>query len=81
MKKLNISWRSPGCHETGKAKSNAIGAGPIAGTTIRRPKPGATRYLSVQFVAVHCGGHQHRLDFHRIVAEGMYDEVTGRVIG
>ena len=44
--KLNISCVSPGFHATGKAKSNAIGAGPIAGTVIRRPKPGATRYLS-----------------------------------
>ena len=46
MKKLNISLLSPGFQETGKAKSRAIGAGPMAGTQIRRPKPGATRYLS-----------------------------------
>ena len=42
-KKLKNSDLSPGCQATGKAKSRAIGAGPIAGTQIRRPKPGATR--------------------------------------
>jgi hypothetical protein len=42
-KKLNICVRSCGSFDTGKAKSKASGAGPIAGIRMRKPKPGATR--------------------------------------
>ena len=42
-KKLNI-WRwSVVAEARGKAKSKASGAGPMAGTLMRKPKPGATR--------------------------------------
>ena len=47
-KKLKICVWSPFCWQTGKAKSKAIGAGPIIGIEILRPKPGATRTLSTQ---------------------------------
>ncbi len=43
MKKLNVCRWSVGSKLMGKAKSKAIGAGPMPGTLIRRPKPGATR--------------------------------------
>lgn len=48
MKKENTSSSSLSSSTTGKAKSRAIGAGPMAGMVIRKPNPGATRYLSVQ---------------------------------
>ena len=46
MLKLKTWVSSVSALATGKAKSSAIGAGPIAGTVMRRPKPGATRKLS-----------------------------------
>ena len=40
--------------QIGKAKSKAIGAGPIIGIEIRRPKPGATRTASTQLLIRGC---------------------------
>lgn len=41
--KLKSCSLSLGPDRSGKPKSNAIGTGPIIGTTIRRPKPAVTR--------------------------------------
>ncbi len=43
MKKLNWRMSSVSSRATGTAKSNAIGAGPMAGTEIRKPAPNDTR--------------------------------------
>ena len=40
---MKTSSSSVGASAIGKAKFSAIGAGPIAGIVIRKPKPGATR--------------------------------------
>jgi hypothetical protein len=47
MLKLKTCSSSKSAFATGKAKSRAIGAGPIAGTVTRRPTPGATRKFSI----------------------------------
>ena len=50
MKKLNTCVSSVSAWTTGQAKSSAIGAGPMAGTVMRRPTPGATRKLLIAYV-------------------------------